>query len=200
MTEEREQGIRVKKIMSPIEEYDTVGPEDTMRSALRILKKNYEKIQANIPGKYHKTIFVVDESKNIVGKLSIYDLIRGLVPEPARKAELSRAYYAAVSSRTLEVADEIGEIQHRFAWLHTSFLDLLQKEADKKVKEIMSPVYPLVDEEDRINKAIYVMFYEKIRQPLVTRKGKVVGVVNLMDVFRRFLELTSKYPSLVEEP
>jgi len=186
--------------MSPIEEYDTVGPEDTMRSALRILKKNYEKIQANITGKYHKTIFVVDESKNIVGKLSIYDLIRGLVPEPARKVELSRAYYAAVSSRTLEVADEIGEIQQRFAWLHTSFLDLLQKEADKKVKEIMSPVYPLVDEEDRINKAIYVMFYEKIRQPLVTRKGKVVGVVNLMDVFRRFLELTSKYPSLVEEP
>ncbi len=180
---------RVKDIMSHIEEYDKVDMEAPFCDALAILKKNHEKIKACVTGTFHKTLFVTDASKKIVGKLSIYDLIRGLVPEPAKELEVSRSFYSVLSSRALEVADEVGRFQEGFKWLHSTFLDLTKQETQKKVKEVMSPIHPLLVEEDSINKAIYVMFKENIRQPLVVRDGEIIGVVNIMDIFPELLEI-----------
>lgn len=182
-------GKRVKDIMSHVDEYDKIDVEAPLCDALAILKKNHEKIKACVTGNFHKTLLVTDASKKIVGKLSIYDLIRGLVPEPAKKLEVSRSFYSVLSSRALEVAAEVGEMQERFAWLHNTFLDLTKQETQKKVKEVMSPIHPLLVEEDNINKAIYVMFKENIRQPLVVRDGEIIGVVNIMDVFPELLEI-----------
>jgi predicted transcriptional regulator len=94
-----------------------------------------------------------------------------------------------MSSRSTEVAEEVGEIQERFQWLNVSFLDLVKQEAQKLVKDVMSPAKPLLEEDDTINKAIYLMFREDIRQPLVTREGVVVGVVNLMDILPELLRV-----------
>ncbi|MBE9580568.1 MAG: CBS domain-containing protein, partial [Proteobacteria bacterium] len=63
------------------------------------------------------------------------------------------------------------------------------QETQKKVKEVMSPIHPVLVEDDSINKAIYVMFKEQIRQPMVTRDGKIIGVVNIMDIFPELLEI-----------
>jgi CBS domain-containing protein len=180
---------KVKDIMARIEEYDKVDMETGLCHALRILEENHEKIRSGISGTFHKTLFVTDASKKIVGKLSVYDLIRGLVPEPAKKIEVSRAFYSVLSSRAMEVAGQVGEIQEGFKWLHSSFGDLVKQECNKKVKEVMSPIHPLLKEDDNINKAIYVMFKENIRQPLVTRDGEIVGVVNIMDVFPELLDI-----------
>jgi predicted transcriptional regulator len=57
------------------------------------------------------------------------------------------------------------------------------------VKEIMSPIHPLLEEEDTINKAVYLMFKENIRQPLVARDGKIVGVVSIMCVLPELLSI-----------
>jgi len=180
---------RVKDIMAHIDEYDKIDMEAPLCDALAILKKNHEKIKACVTGKFHKTLLVTDASKKIIGKLSIYDLIRGLVPEPAKEMEISRSFYSMLSSRALEVSAEVGEMQERFRWLHSTFLDLTKQETQKKVKQVMSPIHPLLVEEDSINKAIYVMFKEKIRQPLVVRDGEIIGVVNIMDIFPELLEI-----------
>jgi Mg/Co/Ni transporter MgtE len=180
---------RVKDIMSHIDEYEKVHTEARLCDALSILRKNYEKIEANVPGTYHKTMFVTDASGDIAGKLSIYDLIRGLVPETVKKPEHTRAYDSMISSRALEVAEEVGEVQQRFQWLHTSFFDLVRAETQKKVKDVMSPIHPLLHEEDGINKAIYIMFKENIRQPLVTRDNIIVGVLSIMDIFPILLNI-----------
>jgi CBS domain-containing protein len=179
----------VKDIMCPIEEYEFVGMETTLCDVVALLKKNHEKTQADTKGAFHKTMFVKDESGKIVGKLSAYDLTKGLVPEPAKRPAISRSFYSVLSSRALEVADEVNEMQQRFKWLHSSFRELIQQESRKKVKDIMSPVHPLLIEGDSINKAIYVMFKEEIRQPLVTRDGKIVGVVRLLEIFSELLEI-----------
>jgi predicted transcriptional regulator len=97
----------------------------------------------------------------------------------------------ALDSRALEVADEIGEFQERFKWLHTSFFDLVKQEAHKKVKDIMSPFQTVLMEDDKMNLAVYVLFKEGVRQQLITRDGEPVGVINLMCVFRELLETVS---------
>lgn len=178
----------VKEIMNPIEEYDRIDVDAPLSDALAILKRNHEKIKAGDPGRFHKTLLVTDASKKIVGKFSIYDLTRGLVPESAKVPELSRAFYAMLSSRALEVADEVGKFQEHFKWLHNTFLELVKQEANKKVKDIMSPIQAVLKEDDKMNQAIYTLFKEGVRQQLVTRDGKIVGVVNLMCVFRELLE------------
>lgn len=180
---------RVKDIMAHIDEYDRVDMETPLCDALNILRKNHEKIQASVPGTFHKTLFVTDESKKIAGKLSVFDLIRGLVPEAAKKPEFSRAYYNVLSSRALEVAEEVGQFQERFQWLNSTLLDLVKEQTQKRVKHVMSPIHPLLIEEDSINKATYVMFKENIRQPLVIRNAEIVGVVNIMDIFPVLLEI-----------
>lgn len=180
---------KVKKIMSHIEEYSTVGEDDRLCDALRILKENYARIQAHEPGKYHKTLFVKNAEGKIVGKFSIFDLIRGLVPESARKTNLSHLHYRTISLRAEDASKQIEEIQKRFQWLDSSFFDLVKRETQKRVKDVMSPIDPLLEEEDTINKAVYLMFKENIRQPLVVREGKIVGVVNLIGVLEEVLKI-----------
>jgi CBS domain-containing protein len=179
----------VKDIMCPIEDYEFVDMETSLCDALALLKKNHQKAQADPKRAFHKTMFVKDASGKIVGKLSAYDLTKGLVPEPAKRHMISRSFYSVLSSRALEVADEVHDMQQRFKWLHSTFSELIQQESRKKVKDIMSPVHPLLVEDDSINKAIYVMFSEETRQPLVTRDGKIVGVVRLLEIFDELLEV-----------
>ncbi|MDY6953658.1 MAG: CBS domain-containing protein [Thermodesulfobacteriota bacterium] len=174
----------VKDIMNPIEEYDTVDVGTPLCDAFAILKGNYE--GAKKGGTYHKTLFVTEGSKGIVGKITMYDLIRGLVPENAKRPEVFSA--RAISSRALEVAEQVGEFQERFKWLQSSFMELVKQEAHKKVGEIMSQVHPLLKEDDPMNLAIYILFKKGVRQQLVERDGKVVGVINLMVLLNEFLE------------
>jgi hypothetical protein len=174
----------VKDIMNPIEEYDKIHIDAHLCDALAILKGNHEKTKQG--GSYHKTIFVTDASNKIVGKLSMYDLIRGLVPEAAKKSEAMVA--RALSSRALEVADQVGRIQEQYKWLHTSFADLVKEEAHKGLKDLMSPAQPVLKEDDPMNQSIFVLFKEGLRQQLVERNGEIVGVINLMVVLTELLE------------
>jgi CBS-domain-containing membrane protein len=177
-------GKLVKDIMNPIEEYDTIDVEAELCDALAILKRNYEKAKSG--GSYHKTLFVTDASKKIMGKLSMYNLTRGLVPENAQESELHLA--RRLSSRAIEAADQAGEILEHYQWLHTSFVDLIKQVAHKKVKDIMAPTRAVLQEDDKMNHAIFVLFKEGVRQQLVERDGKVVGVINLMVVLTELLE------------
>ena len=181
---------KVKDIMAPIEDYDRVSTKAQLRDAMSILKKNYESLKAGDSGNYHKTLLVVDDSENIVGKLSMYDLIRGLVPEPAKKPEASRAYKAMRSGRARDVANQVGDTQEHFAWLHYSFADLIKQEAHKNVKDLMSPIEKSsLKAEDKVNEAIYTLFKDNVRQQFVQHEGKIVGVVNLNIIFRELLKV-----------
>ena len=184
-----EKELTVGQVMAPIEEYNTVAAEAPLCEALIILKANLKKIGSGEKGRFHKTLLAVDPSGQIIGKLSIFDLIRGLVPDRAKVPAVSRTFYRAISERQLNVADEIDKLKERFDWLDHTFLDLVQAETQKKVKEVMSPIHPLLEENDTLNKAVYVMFKENIRQPLVVRDGRIVGVINLMDIFPVLLDL-----------
>ncbi|MBU0990144.1 MAG: hypothetical protein KJ823_08145 [Proteobacteria bacterium] len=181
---------RVKDIMVPIEAYDKVGMNSRLSDALAILKRKYENVKTQGTGSFHRTLFVTDAQNTIVGKLSMYNIIRGLVPEPAKVPEVFMAYHAMLSSRSLEVAEEVSDFQEHFEWLHRTFCELINQEAHKKVKDIMNPIIkPVLQEKDTVNQAIYAMFKNDVRQQLVHREGKIVGVVNLNVVFSELLEI-----------
>jgi CBS domain-containing protein len=179
--------ILVREVMNPIEEYDTVDVDAHLCDALAILKRNHENQKAGTIGKFHKTIFVTDASKSFVGKISMYDLIRGLVPENVKKPEFTSA--RALSSRALEVAEQVGDLKEHFEWENSSFADLVKQEAHKKVRDIMTPITGgVLTENDKVNHAIYVLFKDGVRQQLVLRGNQIVGVLNLMVIMTQFLD------------
>jgi len=180
---------RIKHIMTPIEEYEKISSESRFCDALSILKRNYESAKTCQSGHFHKTLFVTDPAGKIIGKLSMYDVIRGLVPETAKETDFSEVREWIRSIHPKKLAEATAEIQERFGWLHSSFVELVKQEAHRKVKEIMSPVHPILKEEDKINQAIYLMFKGDVRQPLVMRQEAVVGVVDLMRIFSELLDI-----------
>ncbi len=183
---------KVKEIMAPIEDYDRVNIDAQLCDAMSILKRNYEKLKAGELGNYHKTLLVIDDKDNIVGKLSMYDLIRGLVPEPAKKPEVSKAYNAMRSGRARDVSVEVGDAQEHFKWLSSSFSDLIKQEAHKNVRDIMTPIEESsLKSEDKVTHGIYTLFKDKVRQQFVQSDGKIVGVVNLNVIFTELLEVAS---------
>ncbi|RLB38089.1 MAG: hypothetical protein DRH20_06480 [Deltaproteobacteria bacterium] len=180
---------RVRDIMAPIEEYETIPVDGKLGDALAVLKRKHEAQKGDAGGVGHRTFFVTNSRGKIIGKLSIYDLIRGLVPESSKKPDHSRIFYSVLSGRAMEVSDEVGDFQRRFQWIRSSFFDLVKQEAGKSIGEIMSPVHPLLAEDDTINQAIYVMFKEGIRQPLVSRKDRIVGVVDFNHIFEELIRI-----------
>jgi CBS-domain-containing membrane protein len=180
---------KVKDIMVPIAEYNQVDAEAHLCDALAVLKKNFENDKTCTRGQFHKTLFVTDSSKKIIGKISMYDLIRGLVPETSKSLEFGETEGSVYSARIWEIEKKADELAERLGWLTRSFVDLVKQEAQKKIKDIMTPVHPILKEEDTINQAIYLMFKESVRQPIVVRKGEMVGVVDLMRVFSELLEI-----------
>ncbi len=180
---------RVRDIMIPIAEYHKVDQGAELRQALGLLKKDYEDMKAGKAGPFHKTLFVTDTNNKIVGKLSMYDVVKGLVPEMAKKPEMSRALYSVLSSRAMEVADEVRDFQERFKWLHHGLHELIRQEGGKKVGDIMSPVHPVLKEDDSINQAIFAIFKENVRQPLVIRDGETIGVVDSIHIFDELIEI-----------
>lgn len=181
---------KVKEIMAPIEDYDRVNIDAQLCDAMSILKRNYEKLKAGEPGNFHKTLLVVDDKDNVVGKLSMYDLIRGLVPEPAKKPEVSKAYNAMRSGRARDVSVEVGDAQEHFKWLSSGFSNLIKQEAHKSVRDIMTPIEKSsLKPEDKLTHGIYTLFKDKVRQQFVQSEGKIVGVVNLNVIFNQLLEV-----------
>jgi|WetSurMetagenome_2_1015567.scaffolds.fasta_scaffold15001_4 CBS domain-containing protein len=183
------EGKTVKDLMVPIGEYDKMDVEARLCDALGLLKRKYENAKSGAPSRFHKTIFVIEPSGKIIGKIAMYDLIRGLVPESSMHLELPRRIPHVPSSRIWEIEERTAELTERLGWLTHGFVDLVKQEAHKKIKDIMTPVHPILKEEDTINQAIYLMFKENVRQPLVVQKGEVVGVIDLMRVFSELLEI-----------
>ncbi len=181
---------KISEIMAPVENYDKVNVNAQLCDAISILKRNYENLKKGDQGNYHKTLLVVDDKDNIVGKLSMYDLIRGLVPEPAKKPELSRAYSSMRSGRARDVSAQVGDAQEHFQWLQSTFSDLIKQEAHKNIRDIMSPIEKSsLKAEDKVTHGIYTLFKDQVRQQFVQSEGKIVGVVNLNVIFRELLEV-----------
>lgn len=184
-----EEKKRVGDIMYPIEEYSTISNDSNLSEVLGILKKHDNLAGSEAGGKIRRTLFVTDKDGIITGKLTVYDVVKSLVPEDVKNPEHSRAFYSILSSRALEVADHVEKFQDRFRLLNSDFIDLVKHVCSSKVKDVMSKVYPLLKEDDTINQAIYVMFKENIRHPLVVRNGQIVGVVTFWAVFQELMEV-----------
>jgi CBS domain len=156
-----------KDVMIGIFEYPHVPYWFTISQAIRIVKVSFISTK-----KYPDplAILVFDEKYNLMGTLTLKDILRGLEPrflKPSATAQLASEDESALS----------------LIW--DTLFDKSSKEfAERPVSEIMTPAKYFVEPTDPITKAAYLMLHhDLILLPVLENKKKFVGLVRMIEVF-----------------
>ena len=153
--------------MIGIFEYPHVPYWFTVSQAIRIVKVSF------ISSKKYPdpmAILVFDEKYNLMGTLTLKDILKGLEPrflKPSEKAQVAEEDESALS----------------LIW--DTLFDKGSKEfAERPVSEIMAPAKYFVEPTDPLTKAAYLMLHhDLVLLPVLENKKKFVGLVRMIEVF-----------------
>jgi Mg/Co/Ni transporter MgtE len=157
----------VKDVMVGIFDYPHIPYWFSISQAIRIVKASFIST-----GKYPEpmAILVFDEKYNLMGTLTLKDIIRGLEPKflhPTTKAQVPE------------------ENESHLALIWDKLFDKDAKEmAEKPVSEIMMAARYFVEPHDPVTKAAYLMVHhDLILLPVLENKKKFVGLIRMVEIF-----------------
>lgn len=146
--------MKAKDIMIPFRDY--LKPENTLREAVNLLRSAARgETTTGVMG-----LPVLDDRGNLVGMLSMTDILRAVYPK-----------YMSMMN--------LGD----FAW--DGMLESLARQAgDRKVKELMASAVVTVHENDPLMECVDHLLKNNVRRmPVLDKTGKIVGMVYLRDIF-----------------
>ncbi|HDZ91294.1 MAG: response regulator [Deltaproteobacteria bacterium] len=176
------EGFREEKragdIMIPIEEYTTIDPDSTIKEGIERLKRSFESAvsTSRIMETGHRSILVFEQTGELVGILSILDLIEAVRP-------------AYLSAPKPSMADSMQYSPMFWSGLFTTQAKGL---VDKKIREVMSDAPLSIDQDTNLMEIANLIFTAKSRRTAVTREGKVVGVVREQELFFEMAKIILK--------
>jgi hypothetical protein len=156
-----------KDVMIGIFEYPHVPYWFSIGQAIRIVKVSFLSAK-----KYPDpmAILVFDEKYNLMGTLTLKDILRGLEPQFLKP------------SSTAQVAEE-DESGLSLIW-DTLFTKGTKELAEKPVSEIMTPAKHFVEPLSPVTKAAYLMLHhDLVLLPVLEDRKKFVGLVRMIEVF-----------------
>lgn len=169
--------VTVKELMVPLKEYATVSQEATMREAVHALEKAQMTLE---PMQHrHRAILVLDKGGNVLGKLTMKDILQALEPNYGKlegTQVLTRSGYSADLIRSM--------LEKNALWLEPLQF-ICQRATHLKVKDFVKTPADSehVDENATLGEAIHQLIVYPYQSLLVTRNRKVVGILRLSDVF-----------------
>lgn len=160
-------GKVAKDVMVGIFEYPHVPYWFTISQAIRIVKVSFLSAK-----KYPEpmAVLVFDEKYNLMGTLTLKDILKGLEPrflKPSEKAQVPKEDESTLS----------------LIW-DTLFTKESKELAEKPVSEIMVPAKYFVEPDEPLTKAAYLMLHnDLVLLPVLEAKKKFVGLVRMIEVF-----------------
>ena len=155
---------KVKDIIVDIFDFPHVPYWFTVKQTIKIMKVTLPTKEKTF---YPLGILVFDEKYNLLGMVSMKDILRGKeagLPKSAAVSHMPEGYAATPSTSRDE-----GEVM---------------KYTEKAVSEVMTPLTCFVEPDDPITKAAYLMIDNDLMViPVLERKKKLVGLVLLTEVF-----------------
>jgi CBS-domain-containing membrane protein len=158
---------KVKDLMIDIFDYPHIPYWFSIEQAMKIIKVSFIKEK-----KYTEplAILVFDEKYNLLGTLTLKDILKGLEPRFMRSTEKAQGYIQEEKDLSL-------------IW-DTLFTKESKELAQKTVSEIMIPAKYFVEPNDPITKAAYLMIHDDLLLlPVLEAKKKFVGLVRLIEIF-----------------
>lgn len=163
----------VKDCMIDVFKYPHIPYWFSIRQAMGIIKKSF---MEDAPGIHPRAILVFDEKYNLMGSITIREIVIGLAPE-----YLPRDIEAQVIN--------VGEELLARVWA-SLFTDEIKKHAEKPVSEIMVPAKFFVSPDDPISKPVFMMIHHNLYiLPVLENQQKLVGLVRLQEVFEEIYSI-----------
>jgi len=174
--------MKVKELMVPLAEYATVSQEATLSEAVMALKEAQRNVDRDRDK--HRAVLVLDDKGGVVGKLSQWDVIKGIEPKYDSIKELKD------TSRYGFSPDFIRSMLDQYGLWRKPLDHLCRKAAEQKVKEMMVTPHEneYIREDASLDEAIHQLVIGRHQSLLVTRGEGIVGILRLSDVFKQICD------------
>ena len=149
---------KVKDLMIPLEDYPHIPHWFTLRQAMAIIREAAVKCEGAFEP---RAMLVFDDKYQLMGILTIRDIITGLEPSLVKKDP--------------NLADFLGPN--------------LKEHSQRLVSEVMSPIKATVDGNASIFEPLYPMIKENVGLMPVIRAGKVAGMIRFSDLFNEIAKV-----------
>jgi CBS domain-containing protein len=153
---------KVKDLMIPLEDYPHIPYWFTLRQAMAIVREAAIKFEGSFEP---RAVLVFDEKYQLLGILTLRDIIKGLEPNFLKETSLVKMD----PSLTVLMGDLLGP--------------QMKENSQRPVSEVMSPIQVTVDGDAPIAKALYLMIKENVGLMPVIQDSKVTGMVRLSELF-----------------
>lgn len=169
--------IQIKDLMVPLTEYAVVKDDATLYDVVLALEEAQRRFDQN---RYtHRAVLVEDKTGRVIGKVSQLDLLKGLETGYSRIGDLSGVTRSGLNP------DFIRSLIKQYSLWQDPLDQICGKAAHIKVRDIMHTPEEgeYVDQEDTLDKGIHQLVMGRKQSLLVTKDGRIVGVLRLVDVF-----------------
>ena len=174
----------LKDLTVPIEDYASVSLDASLLEGILALKEAQQRIFHDDPERHRdRAVLVKDSRGEIIGKLSMWSIIGCLEPNYGRaKGGVASSKAAArVGSARIQIE---GIMKSSHLW-RSRLRTIANDTAPLKVKDLLHKVRPaeLIDENATLETAIHQLVNGHFMSLLVTREGRIIGILRLVDVF-----------------
>ena len=169
--------IKVKNLMVSLEDYAAVSQDATLYEAVLALDEAQKRLHSDRHP--HRAVLVLDAEGQVIGKLSQWDIIRALEPRYNEIVDFNSLVRLGFSTHFIR-----SMVADRGLW-QKPLDNLCQRASEIKVKNVMyTPAEgEYVREDATLDEGIHQLVIGHHQSLLVTRDGRVVGVLRLSDVF-----------------
>lgn len=176
----------VKDLALPLDEYALVPEDATILDALKIL----DEAQVSLPPhrQPHRAVLVKNKAGKIVGKLGHLGFLKALEPKYTILGDVERLARSGLSSQFIE------SMMENYRFWRGDLNEIRDRARHVKIKQVMKPVEESIDEDSSLSEAIHRMIMWQTLSLLVTRNGKVTGILRLSDLFAEVSDFV-KYPN-----
>jgi len=151
-----------EQLMIRLEDYPHIPYWFTLRQAMAIVREAAVKFEGSFEP---RAVLVFDEKYQLMGILTLRDIIIGLEPRFLQETGLIKMD----PSLTVLLGDFFGP--------------KIKEQSQRVVSEVMSPIKITVNAEDPFTKPLYLMIQGNVGLVPVMQGGKVVGMLRLSDLF-----------------
>jgi len=180
----------VKDLMLPLADYATIGSDRTIREALAALSK--AQLGLTNDRHHHRAVLVLDDRGTVVGKLTHRAILRAIQPRVFNDDDVDNLARSGLSVDFIQTLADKHPVRG-------SFRHMCKLAGQVRVRDAMVPVEESIEEEAALVSAIGQMSNQNVQSLLVTRRGVVVGILRLSDVFEEVADLIRSGADCVDE-
>lgn len=159
----------VKDVMVDVFDFPHIPYWFTIRQAMGIIKKAFIETDKCF---HPMAILIFDEKYNLMGTVTLRDILRGLEPK-LLKPEIMTEYAGADIDKALATYEA------------NMFNESAKDRAETQVRDIMTPAKTFVTTDDSIAKAAFLMIHHNISiLPVLEDGKKLAGIARMFDVYK----------------